>query len=96
MEEENLSFNCPRGAMLDAWSEYDWENGVQIDQMEDRERLVVRTHNSVYEITIISGHSGEVLVRGGKIAEVGRDLKSKIRNQKSKIRTGRPKRLPNS
>ena len=34
--------------------------------MEDMEKLEVRTRNSLYEITIIEGHSGEILVRGGQ------------------------------
>lgn len=60
--------NCfvPRGAILDRWSEQEWTNGVQIDRMEELEKLVVRTRYSVYEITILDGSSGEVLVRGGR------------------------------
>jgi hypothetical protein len=34
--------------------------------MEDMERLEVRTQNSLYEIIIIEGQSGEILVRGGR------------------------------
>jgi hypothetical protein len=34
--------------------------------MEDMEKLMVRTWNNVYEITLIDGRSGEVLVRGGQ------------------------------
>jgi len=34
--------------------------------MEDMEKLEVRTWNSLYEIIIIEGHSGEILVRGGQ------------------------------
>ena len=30
------------------------------------ERLLLRTENSTYEITVISGRSGEILVRGGR------------------------------
>ena len=55
----------PRAAMLDAWSEGDWTQGVQIDQMAELETLAVRTAYSVYEITILNGRTGEVLVRGG-------------------------------
>jgi hypothetical protein len=39
---------------------------VQVDRMEDMEKLVVRTWNSLYEITIIDGRRGEILVRGGQ------------------------------
>lgn len=56
----------PAGAMLDKWSEDPWTNGVQVDQMGDMEKLVIQTRNSLYEITIIDGPSGEILVRGGQ------------------------------
>ena len=39
---------------------------MQIDHREDMEKLAIRTRNSLYEITIIEGRSGEVLVRGGR------------------------------
>jgi len=39
---------------------------VQVDRMEDMEKLVVRTWNSPYEITIIDGRRGEILDRGGQ------------------------------
>ena len=52
--------------MLDAWSQDAWNNGIQIDSMEDMQRVAVQTTNSLYEIVIISGHEGDVLVRGGK------------------------------
>jgi len=55
----------PSGAILDNWSRHAWTNGVQVDCMEDMEKLEVRTRNSLYEITIIDGPSGEILVRGG-------------------------------
>lgn len=61
----------PAGAILDRWSENDWNNGVQIDQMEELEQLVVRTQNNIYEITVLNGRTGEVLVRGGRFFPVG-------------------------
>ena len=61
-EQESI----PAGANLDNWSEDPWTNGVQVDHMEDMEKLVVQTRNSLYEITIIEGRSGEILVRGGQ------------------------------
>lgn len=51
--------------LLDTWSDDVWANGVQVDCMEDMERLVVETRNSTYEIVVIDGPSGEILVRGG-------------------------------
>ena len=56
----------PTGALLDTWSDDPWTNGVQIDDREDMEKLSIQTWNSEYEITIIEGRSGEVLVRGGR------------------------------
>ena len=63
MEASN---HIPAGAVLDKWSDDPWSNGVQVDQMEDMETLVVRTRNSLYEIVVIDGPSGEILVRGGQ------------------------------
>lgn len=37
-----------------------------MDQMAELETLAVRTQNSVYEITVLCGRTGEVMVRGGK------------------------------
>jgi hypothetical protein len=54
------------GAVLDNWSDDPWANGVQVDRMEDMEKLVVETRNSLYEIIIIDGRCGEILVRGGQ------------------------------
>ena len=54
------------GAVLDNWSEDPWANGVQVDRMEDMEKLVIQTRNSLYEIIVIDGPSGEILVRGGQ------------------------------
>ena len=62
---ENTSW-VPRAALLDAWSDYAWDNGIQIETMQELETLAVRTKNSIYEITILCGRTGEVLVRGGK------------------------------
>jgi hypothetical protein len=56
----------PVGAVLDNWSSDPWSNGVQIDRLEDMETLTVRTHKTLYEIIIIEGQTGEILVRGGQ------------------------------
>jgi hypothetical protein len=55
----------PAAATLNRWSEEEWDNGVQIEQMAELEQLAVRTRNSVYEITVLNGVTGEVLLRGG-------------------------------
>ena len=56
----------PKGATLDFWSKEAWNNGIQIDHLEDMQKVAVQTANNLYEIVIINGHEGDVLVRGGK------------------------------
>ena len=56
----------PGGGILDRWSSRDWNNGLQIESLEDLDSIAVRTRNTVYEITVLSRFTGEVLVRGGR------------------------------
>lgn len=53
------------GAVLSNWSESDWTGGVQIDRLPELTTIAVRTAYSTYEITILDGPAGDVLVRGG-------------------------------
>jgi len=57
---------CSASALLDTWSSHDWTEGVQLEMMPDMETLTVRTENSTYEITVISGRTGDILIRGGR------------------------------
>jgi hypothetical protein len=57
---------CSASALLDTWSSHDWTEGVQLEGMPDMETLTVRTENSTYEMTVISGRTGEILIRGGR------------------------------
>ena len=43
----------------------EWIDGVQIGEGDDLQNLVVQTQNKTYEIAILSGETGEILVRGG-------------------------------
>jgi len=65
----NETMSCRRGALLDTWSGHDWQDGVQVESLDDLCNLTVCTENSTYEITLIAAHSGEVLVRGGRFFE---------------------------
>jgi len=56
----------PASADLDVWSRHEWRDGIQVDMLPDLERLAVRTRNSLYEITVLSARTAEVLVRGGQ------------------------------
>ena len=58
--------SVPAAAILSKWCDDSWTNGVQIDRREDIEKLAVQTWNSLYEITIIEGRTGEILVCGGR------------------------------
>ena len=53
-------------ATLDRWLGYPWEEGVQLDQMEDLRAVRVCTRNSTYTLAIVCGVEGRVLVRGGQ------------------------------
>jgi hypothetical protein len=64
------TISSPRGPSLDAWSDSEWNDGVQIDQMEELTTLAVQTSNSLYEITVLNGQTGEVLIRGGELFPV--------------------------
>ena len=57
---------CPAVATLDAWSNLDWEDGLQVDDLDDLQTLVVETRNSRYEIVVMDARKAEVLVRGGR------------------------------
>ena len=60
------SQTVPAGTALDFWSHGPWTNGVQIEQMDEMQKLLVRTRNSLYEITVTDGWRGEIVVRGGQ------------------------------
>ena len=57
---------CSASALLDTWSSHDWSEGVQLETIADMETLTVRTENSCYEITVICGRTGDILIRGGR------------------------------
>jgi len=57
----------PAGGTLDFWSDEPWTNGVQIEQLDEMQRVLVRTRNSLYEITVMDGWKGEIVVRGGRL-----------------------------
>jgi hypothetical protein len=39
---------------------------IQLDSCAPFERIVVKTHASEYEVTVLSAQTGEVLIRGGR------------------------------
>jgi len=57
---------CSASALLDTWSSHDWNEGIQLEAMQDMETFTVGTENSTYEINVICGRTGEILIRGGR------------------------------
>ena len=39
---------------------------MQVDALRDLDMLIVRTMNTVYDFTVVTARTGEVIVRGGK------------------------------
>ena len=68
MDAESLRVAPPDSApvSVDAWVERDWNDGIQIDSCPALEHIEVRTLNSVYEVIVLDGCAGEVLIRGGR------------------------------
>lgn len=54
------------GEVLDQWLARSWDDGVRPDQLASLELLPVQTRNSSYELAIMAGCDGHVLVRGGR------------------------------
>jgi hypothetical protein len=52
-------------ALLDSWTAFAWDDGLQVDRLHPLESLTVFTHNSRYEIVILAAEEARVLVRGG-------------------------------
>jgi len=65
-----VTISFPKDGILDACSDLEWNDGAQIDQIEKLTTLAVQTSNSLYEITVLNGHTGEVLARGGEFFPV--------------------------
>ena len=58
--------SCFAGALLDKWSSHSWTEGLQLETVQDMESLTIQTENSTYEVTVICGRTGEILIRGGR------------------------------
>ena len=67
VEDPDKKNRIPAAASLDAWANHGWTEGVQIDQMVELENLIVKTYGTTYEITVLCGRTGEILVRGGSL-----------------------------
>lgn len=55
-----------RVTSLDAWLAHAWDRGVRTDQIDALETLHVQTRNSAYELAVVAGAEGRMLVRGGR------------------------------
>jgi len=48
------------------WATWQPEEAIELDLCHALEQIVVRTRHSVYEVIVLCGEAGEVLVRGGR------------------------------
>jgi hypothetical protein len=55
---------------LDAWSKHPWTDGVQVDELPPLEAVEVQTRNTRYQLVVVDGRNGEVLVTGGRFFPV--------------------------
>ena len=54
------------GVIVDEWLTSETEPAIQLDSCTPFEPIVAKTHGSVYELVVLSGRTGEVMVRGGR------------------------------
>jgi hypothetical protein len=59
--------SVPITGTLDALSAKTWTNGIQIDQLNELDTLLVETMHHSYEIIVVNPATAEVLVRGGEL-----------------------------
>jgi hypothetical protein len=52
---------------IDAEVPPDWVTGLETDSLPEQAAITVETENSRYDFTILSGRTGDVLVRGGRL-----------------------------
>jgi hypothetical protein len=60
----------PAIADLDTWHSLDWPDGLQIDEVDETQTLLVETRNTTYEVVVMDAARADVLVRGGKFFPV--------------------------
>ena len=67
----------PSASLLTTWSERDWRraDGIQLERLEQMQRLVVRTYQHAYEIFVRRGAAGDVLIRGGRFFQTFTEAK---------------------
>jgi len=66
MKTDHFNEGLPGG--IAAWlagAASDWNDGIQVDACPDLERIFVQTRYSAYELIVLRGNVGEILIRGG-------------------------------
>jgi len=74
-EFEETGRFCHPATILNEWWDKDWTEGVQVDTLQILDRVFVWTANSLYELTVISPSTGEVLVSGGQFFPEARNAR---------------------
>jgi hypothetical protein len=67
MDAGHLKHELPQAPADVPEVEPQWDNGIQIESCPALEQIVVRTRNSVYDIVVVSGREGDVMIRGGRL-----------------------------
>jgi hypothetical protein len=60
----------PTIADLDTWPNLDWSDGLQIEEVDETQTILVETRNTTYEIVVMDAARAEVLMRGGRFFPV--------------------------
>jgi hypothetical protein len=64
-DREAISTRTQAASELRWWADRDWTGGLELRRLSGLDRFTVRTRNSVYEFTVLTADTGDVLVRGG-------------------------------
>ena len=64
------SIYSPSIANLENWTNLEWHEGLQVEGLAALETIQVLTKNTTYEITVMDGRTGDILVRGGRFFPV--------------------------
>jgi hypothetical protein len=68
-EDRSRETDAPKGVLgvtIGGWLRRETEAAIQLDSCNPFEPIVVKTCGSVYELIVLSGRTGEVMVRGGR------------------------------
>src|SRR5262245_16222474 len=54
------------GTTIESWLRRASADAIDLGACQPSERIIVKTRGSIYELIVVAGRAGEVLVRGGR------------------------------